>query len=388
MVDSPNIRMKEATGDKYWIIRVSAEDWQLFHASGRIGLPWYIGRAIKKRDAFKSVYEKIGAKKVGPENLWPDMAQDLLDFFGRINIDDVVIAVSENHMLLGWGVVRSAYEHAKLPGGQHPYHLLSVDWIRTGHHPPPITYSSHLNRHVQEVTRSQSFVEEARNLFFAPPDGDDPQGDGGTPAKHPPHSPSTPLEDEPSSPGPEAESALLSNQDSNTDETIGPPPEGNRDDDTTEHDRQTENDDPGDKNRKKPPGDGENGEKDRENGIDGLKKIVKKSLADNILSFRRLPAGPPVTVRDHDLPPALNVVGLAEEVVNLIRLIPTEETGSAVGLFGPWGRGKTYLMGRIRQILEERQKDSTRDAPESSIGKNGFNIPLCQCDRDTDLFIV
>ena len=67
-----------------------------------------------------------------------------------------------------------------------------------------------------------------------------------------------------------------------------------------------------------------------------------------------MPAGPPVTIHDHELPPVLNVKRLAEEVANLLQHIPIEEPGSAVGLFGPWGRGKTYLMAQVRKTLEKR----------------------------------
>lgn len=56
---------------------------------------------------------------------------------------------------------------------------------------------------------------------------------------------------------------------------------------------------------------------------------------------------------DARVPPALGVEGLAEDMALLLSNITTEK-GNMVGVFGEWGRGKSYL---INQILKQKAID-------------------------------
>lgn len=51
-----------------------------------------------------------------------------------------------------------------------------------------------------------------------------------------------------------------------------------------------------------------------------------------------------------DIEPAFKVVELASQIVSIIKNLKAEP-GNMVGIFGPWGRGKTYLMDKIWEKL-------------------------------------
>jgi hypothetical protein len=53
---------------------------------------------------------------------------------------------------------------------------------------------------------------------------------------------------------------------------------------------------------------------------------------------------------DSHIPPALGVIGLASDIASLLSNHITTEKGNMVGVFGEWGRGKSYL---IREILKQ-----------------------------------
>jgi Cdc6-like AAA superfamily ATPase len=56
-------------------------------------------------------------------------------------------------------------------------------------------------------------------------------------------------------------------------------------------------------------------------------------------------------IRDtHEVEPALDVVSLAKEIVRILENIKSEP-GNMTGIFGPWGRGKSYLMKHIWEQL-------------------------------------
>jgi hypothetical protein len=54
-------------------------------------------------------------------------------------------------------------------------------------------------------------------------------------------------------------------------------------------------------------------------------------------------------MRDFNIPPALGVEGIAEDMAALLSKNITSEKGNMVGIFGEWGRGKSYLIRKIRE---------------------------------------
>lgn len=67
----------------------------------------------------------------------------------------------------------------------------------------------------------------------------------------------------------------------------------------------------------------------------------------------------PIVFRDKkNIDPVLGVEELAEELADIIKIIPGEQ-GSMIGVFGNWGRGKTFLMDLVWKALKQ-SKDFTR----------------------------
>jgi len=58
----------------------------------------------------------------------------------------------------------------------------------------------------------------------------------------------------------------------------------------------------------------------------------------------------------NEIDPVLGVKDLAKQVVEIIHNLKSEP-GSMVGVFGPWGRGKTYLINRITNLLLSEKKN-------------------------------
>ncbi len=54
-------------------------------------------------------------------------------------------------------------------------------------------------------------------------------------------------------------------------------------------------------------------------------------------------------MRDVNVPPALGVEGIAEDMAALLSNNITSEKGNMVGIFGEWGRGKSYLIREIKK---------------------------------------
>lgn len=55
----------------------------------------------------------------------------------------------------------------------------------------------------------------------------------------------------------------------------------------------------------------------------------------------------------HDIDPVLNVTDVAEELSELIQKLPDQEQEGMLGIFGKWGRGKTFLLKETWKILEK-----------------------------------
>lgn len=54
----------------------------------------------------------------------------------------------------------------------------------------------------------------------------------------------------------------------------------------------------------------------------------------------------------HSVEPVMGVEELASQVAKVINNLDSEP-GNMVGIFGPWGRGKTYLMNQVWKVLEK-----------------------------------
>lgn len=70
-----------------------------------------------------------------------------------------------------------------------------------------------------------------------------------------------------------------------------------------------------------------------------------------------------------DIPPVLGVEKLAEEIRGLISRFKSNDKGKIVGVFGNWGRGKTYLVGEVFKQLEKENKKLL--AAKNNIIKSG-----------------
>lgn len=60
-----------------------------------------------------------------------------------------------------------------------------------------------------------------------------------------------------------------------------------------------------------------------------------------------------ILFRDNSLEGVIGVNDIAEELANLINIMPNE-SGRMIGIFGEWGRGKTFLMKYIWDNLEKK----------------------------------
>ncbi len=56
------------------------------------------------------------------------------------------------------------------------------------------------------------------------------------------------------------------------------------------------------------------------------------------------------SMRNENIEPAMGVADLASDLAQIIDDLP-EEKGQMVGIFGRWGRGKTYLIEQIKKVL-------------------------------------
>lgn len=60
--------------------------------------------------------------------------------------------------------------------------------------------------------------------------------------------------------------------------------------------------------------------------------------------------------RGKTIDPVLGVKDLAKEVAEIIHQIPTTEQGAMIGIFGKWGRGKSYFIDKLWEELNEKKK--------------------------------
>lgn len=74
-------------------------------------------------------------------------------------------------------------------------------------------------------------------------------------------------------------------------------------------------------------------------------KVPRQFLAQTNISFRD----------KRNIEPVLAAGDLAEELAEIIKIIPGEQ-GSMIGIFGNWGRGKTFLMDLVWKELEKNKK--------------------------------
>lgn len=62
----------------------------------------------------------------------------------------------------------------------------------------------------------------------------------------------------------------------------------------------------------------------------------------------------PLIIRERrDISPVLDVEELGKQISEVLMNIPAEEKGPMIGIFGRWGRGKSYLMDKITEELEK-----------------------------------
>jgi hypothetical protein len=54
--------------------------------------------------------------------------------------------------------------------------------------------------------------------------------------------------------------------------------------------------------------------------------------------------------------PVMGVTELAEDMAQIIHDLPPEK-GQMIGIFGKWGRGKTYLLGKLWEVLSKKGED-------------------------------
>lgn len=87
------------------------------------------------------------------------------------------------------------------------------------------------------------------------------------------------------------------------------------------------------------------------NGLDSIKieqptAISKPGVGLDKTKFLRRSAD--------DFSPVLGVINLANDLANIIYDLPKEK-GQMIGIFGKWGRGKTFLLNELDKVLESQQ---------------------------------
>lgn len=67
-------------------------------------------------------------------------------------------------------------------------------------------------------------------------------------------------------------------------------------------------------------------------------------------------------IKGANVPPCFSVDSLAEAFVSQLDMVSnsTMDNISMVGLFAPWGRGKTYFFKKVKDVLSSRKKDDVR----------------------------
>ena len=61
--------------------------------------------------------------------------------------------------------------------------------------------------------------------------------------------------------------------------------------------------------------------------------------------------------------PVIGVKELAAEIALLIKNLQTKDKGKMIGIFGKWGRGKTFLMEQIWKKLKEENQSKSKQKP-------------------------
>lgn len=65
-----------------------------------------------------------------------------------------------------------------------------------------------------------------------------------------------------------------------------------------------------------------------------------------------------ISIRDHEVNPVMGVTELAHDMAEIIDALPIEvEKGQMIGIFGKWGRGKTFLLREIWKVLNGKKID-------------------------------
>ena len=78
--------------------------------------------------------------------------------------------------------------------------------------------------------------------------------------------------------------------------------------------------------------------------IDSLNKITDRNKID---AYRAK-----ISIRDTEINPVMGVVELATDLAGIIQTLP-EEKGQMFGIFGKWGRGKTFLLKQLWENLSK-----------------------------------
>lgn len=92
----------------------------------------------------------------------------------------------------------------------------------------------------------------------------------------------------------------------------------------------------------------------------GKQKVSSKKLTPAKLKKKPFVETDSKVCISDDLKPAIEVKELAQEVAELLKLL-RDPTGNMFGIFGKWGRGKTFLWKQIWQDLKnENQADDTQ----------------------------
>jgi len=81
---------------------------------------------------------------------------------------------------------------------------------------------------------------------------------------------------------------------------------------------------------------------------------------------RFLEGGTPFSIRNEQIKAALDVRIQSEIFFRLINSIPQSENGLLLGLFGKWGRGKTYFWQNLKTVLSSVPKDATKKSGDKT----------------------
>jgi len=90
---------------------------------------------------------------------------------------------------------------------------------------------------------------------------------------------------------------------------------------------------------------------------DALTEFLNEDFTVDIIEEVKIPreilSETPIIFRDRkNIDPVLGAEDLAQELAEIIRIIPGEQ-GSMIGVFGNWGRGKTFLMDLVWKELKK-----------------------------------